>query len=227
MNDRLERASSVAITVAALAIAGATAHREFATPRYSSAGFDGPPTWVNSWQQIANSGHRFGAPNGPITVIEFADLECPGCRGFNQALQQAERRYPGKITRAFVHYPLRMHRFARPAARVVECAATQGRFVAMHDLLYAKQDSLGLKSWSSYAREAGVPDSVRFARCASDTSSVPLIETDVRLGDELGVHATPTVIVNGWRYATPPDSAKLSQAIDALLAGRTVPGAKG
>jgi protein-disulfide isomerase len=44
-----------------------------------------------------------------------------------------------------VHFPLPMHRFAEPAARVAECAGDQGRFEAMYDLLFEQQDKFGSK----------------------------------------------------------------------------------
>jgi hypothetical protein len=71
-------------------------------------------------------------------------------------------RYPKDVGLFFVHFPLPMHRFARPAARATECAGLQGKFGQMVDAVYNKQDSLGLKSWSDYGRDAGVADTVAF-----------------------------------------------------------------
>jgi protein-disulfide isomerase len=120
----------------------------------------------------------------------------------------------------FVHFPLPRHTFARPAARAAECASDQDRVLAFHDLLYEKQDSLGLKPWSSYASEAMVPDMTRFASCVTDTAIVARIEAGIALGKRLALRGTPTVLVNGWRFEHPPTQVELLQTIEALREGK-------
>lgn len=121
----------------------------------------------------------------------------------------------------YVPFPLaRIHRFAEPAAKAAECADQQGRFVAIEALLYAKQDSFGLKSWASYAHEVGVPDTSRFTACTQSNAKVGRLEASRELASRLQATATPTVIVNGWRYPVPPDSAELVRIVDSLIRGR-------
>ena len=84
---------------------------------------------------------------------------------------------------------------------------------------FAKQDSLGLKPWQSYATEAGIADTARFARCVLSTSPVPRIDDGLALGRRIGVRGTPTVVINGWRLARPPYDS-LSEVVAGILAGR-------
>jgi protein-disulfide isomerase len=130
------------------------------------------------------------------------------------------------VARRFVHFPLPQHRFARPAARAAECAALEGRFSEMHDVLMAKQDSFGLKSWTSYARDASVKDTIRFGKCVSQNEKVPRVEDGVALGTQLEISGTPTIVIDGWRFEAPPSDTLLRQTIEALLAGRKPPGVK-
>lgn len=107
-----------------------------------------------------------------------------------------------------------------------ECAFEQNRFGEFENTVYAKQDSLGLKAWTAYAVDAGVADTTRFARCVRDTTALPRVEDGLAIGQKLGVRGTPTVIINGWRFARPPyDSLKVF--ISDILAGRAprAPGA--
>lgn len=82
---------------------------------------------------------------------------------------------------------LDMHRFARPAARVSECAHAQGKFDDMRRVLFGKQDSPGLTSWSSYAIEARMPDLPGFEACVAEVAPVARIEEAVKLGERVGV----------------------------------------
>jgi protein-disulfide isomerase len=110
---------------------------------------------------------------------------------------------------------------ALPAARAAECASASGRFSEMLDALYSGQDSLGLKTWSSYARDAGIEDTIGFSRCNSNPETPQLVSAGTALARRLGVNGTPTLILNGWRYGYTPPDTELFRAIDDILASRS------
>jgi protein-disulfide isomerase len=221
MSKRLDAILSALLTLAGIAVALVLVHREFfgepgargasSTPRTS--GYD------SDWSEIVPVGLKSGSADARIKIIEFADLECPYCARFNATLAAIRKKYPNDVAVVFVHFPLSGHRFARPAARAVECADEPRRFPLI-DLLYSKQDSIGLKSWVEFGLEAGVSDTVEFKRCVTRMSNVARVEAGVAVGKKFAIIATPTVFVNGWRYAAPPDVAELSRIISSLLRGK-------
>jgi protein-disulfide isomerase len=220
MHDRLERVLSVVLTVAAAAIAITFVHRQLQTPARPVAVAAQPPQYLPAWRTLIGAGIIVGDTAARVKVIEFGDFECPFCRTSDSIYRDVKKRFGREVALVFIHYPLRMHRFAMPAARAAECANDQGRFGELHDVIYDKQDSLGLKSWASYARDAGVPDTARFARCAAAVALMPRVDAGLALGKKVGVRGTPTVIVNGWRYSAPPQAEEFVRVIGALLAGR-------
>jgi hypothetical protein len=113
----------------------------------------------------------------------------------------------------FVHFPLPIHRFAVQAAQATECASLKGRFLNFIDAVYRKQDSLGLKSWGSYALEAGIVDTAAIARCAHDSTPFKRVEAGRELGLRWQILGTPTVIINGLRYASPPTKREIDRVI--------------
>jgi len=167
---------------------------------------------------MVHDGVMVGDSAARVKIIEFSDLECPVCRRFQQTVRVVQAKYPKDVAVVFVHFPLPMHRFARPAARAGECAGNQ--FAAFVNLVYRKQDSLGLKPWTSYATEAGIRDTVPFAACVHATDPVPRIESGVALGLRMGIRGTPTIIVNGWRLQATPSEEELMRTVDALIAGK-------
>lgn len=217
-----ERVRTTLLAVAACAMAASLVHREFFARRalQPEASIRKPPDHVPEWRQLIDAGILLGDRSAPVTLIEFADLECPACRLFQVDVQAARTHFGTDLAVVFLHFPLPQHRFARPAARVAECADRQGRFDEFHNLVYEKQDSIGLKSWDSFAAESGVPDLTRFRKCAGDTASVSRIEAGVRIGKELAVAGTPTVLLNGWRFWNPPSRDELLRAIEAIKAGK-------
>jgi protein-disulfide isomerase len=123
-----------------------------------------------------------------------------------------------------VHFPLSMHRFAKPAARALECAYTSGAAARFVDVAFAKQDSFGLKPWVGYAVEAGVRDTSAFSFCVKDTSRIKRIDEGRRLGEAMNLQGTPGIVINGWQFQGVPNDAQLRGAIKALAAGDAPPG---
>jgi protein-disulfide isomerase len=220
MNQRLEMALTLAIGAAAMSTAAVAIHREFFSSPAAIAPAAGKTTYLDGWKDLVSQGHLIGLPSAPVKVIEFADVECPFCRGFNAAFDSVKAQLGDSIALVFIHFPIPGHRFAIPGARALECAAAESRVGQLVDLFYQKQDSLGLKSWASYGREAGVKDTAAFARCAASAAPVKAAAEGTDLGHKLGVHGTPTVYVNGWRFGSPPSTRELRQMADEVRAGK-------
>jgi protein-disulfide isomerase len=187
-------------------MAGAVVYREVVQGTRQVTGQGSSPTgrYYEEWKSLARSARYVGDSTGPVQLIEFTDLECPACKGFHENTLRALRAKLGaRISIAIVHLPLVTHRFARQAAHAAECAADQESFESFINVAFAKQDSFGLKTWQSYAAEAGVPDLSRFESCTRRGVIPALVDSGLVAADRLGFHATPTVLVNGWRVPSP------------------------
>ncbi len=125
--------------------------------------------------------------------------------------------YANRVALVYRHWPLLYHKFAYPAARAAECAGDQGRFEAYHDALFLHSDSLGLKTFESFARDAGVPEIGRFNECNGKDGQVPSIERDIEAAARIGAEGTPTIVVNGKVFLGAPTVAMLSDAIEEAL----------
>jgi len=225
MSGLLEKAIAIVLTGSAVVIAATLAHREFADARSNESRVASDvPVPVNGWEDAIQVGHSTGQPNSSVRVVEFGDLECPFCgesyRRFHSDTSAIAQRYDRRISYTFVHFPLGMHRFARPAARAAECAAVDGKFFEFVSSVFATQDSLGLKPWIAYAREAGVRDEDRFVRCVAESSPLALVDSGVAVGKRLGVSSTPTVIINGWKFTGAMADSVFTRTVDSLLLGR-------
>jgi len=223
MTKYFERFLSAILTLAAVIIAGVLVRREFFPQQDPTrAPLLGAPTKVANWSELLAGGARIGDATAPVQIVEFGDFECPFCRRFATTLHAIRERYPDKIALTFINFPIRGHRFAIPTARAAACAELQGRFGAFHDIAYEKQDSLGLKSWPSYARDAGVTNLAKFNQCNGATDPVTRVVAGQTLASKLGVHGTPTVIINGWQFGVPPTEALLDTLVHGVLAGQEV-----
>jgi protein-disulfide isomerase len=185
------------------------------------------PEPVKNWTAYLAAGSRIGPSNAPITILEFGDFQCPACRYFATTLWPNVRtEFGDKVSLVFRHWPLSYHKHAYQAAVAAECAAMQGRLEQFHDLLFLKQDSIGLKSMRSFATDARVRDIDAFDRCASRNSPVESIEGDIAAARAAGGTGTPTLVINGMRYPLRRDSLWLNHVIDSLLSAGNIGSAR-
>ncbi|MEP7087260.1 MAG: DsbA family protein [Gemmatimonadota bacterium] len=153
---------------------------------------------IPNWQLVRRSGALVGNANAPVLIAEFSDFECPACAYAHGRLRELQAIFGDTLAISFHYYPLEdIHPNAHTAAMAAECANVQGRFDSMQDLLFAEQDSLGVRPWDILAREAGVADIAEFRRCLTSEAAGRRIRIDQELGKKLGVRATPTLIVQG------------------------------
>lgn len=220
MSQTWDKALSLLIAVAAVTITGLVARREFFAAPRSLDQTSSQPEFVQGWQEMLPGSRLIGDSAAPVQIVEFGDLECPFCGKFNGTLVRIRERYPRDVAIRFVHLPLSNHRFARPAARAAECAVPDGRFFHMIDAIYGNQDSLGLKSWVAFASEAGVRDTATFARCVASNAPLPIVEAGIEMAGKFAIRGTPTVFLNGWRFAAPPSDSMIEHGIRNVLARR-------
>lgn len=90
-----------------------------------------------------------GDSAAPVKVVVFTDFECPFCKSLHEKIMQRMREHPKRVSLSVLHFPLTSHRFAKQAATAFECAESRTAKANMMDLLYAKQDSIGLLAWSA------------------------------------------------------------------------------
>jgi protein-disulfide isomerase len=136
-----------------------------------------------------------GAPDAPLTLIEFSDYECPYCRRFVKTTLpalKAEYINTGKLRYVFRNFPLdQIHRDARKAAEAAQCAGEQGQYWAMHDVLFHKQQALQLEQLKTYARNLDL-DAPAFDDCLELGRYAAEVQKDVEDGIALGVQGTPS-----------------------------------
>jgi len=160
---------------------------------------------VDALVAMATSVER-GDPNAPIIIMEFGDFQCPACQQFALEVKpQIDAAYVDEgIARFEFHdFPLvSLHAHAFFAARAARCALDQGGpyFWTFHDRLYAEQstwaesESAPGDTFVSYAASIGL-DVNDFASCLNSDRHADVISANMRLGTEMGVSGTPTLVV--------------------------------
>jgi protein-disulfide isomerase len=162
------------------------------------------------------SAQTMGPADAPVTLVEFADYECPYCQKSAPDVQKLKAEYGDKIVVAFRDFPLAMHPRAEKAAEAARCASKQGKFWEYHDELFHSKE-LDLDQLKAQA-EALKLDSAEFDKCLDSGEQAAAVEKDRKEGLKLGLNGTPAFFVNGYFLSGAADYSTLHQLIEQQLA---------
>jgi len=139
-----------------------------------------------------------GNKNARVVLIEFADYECPYCRGFaNNTMKQIQHDYidNGRIGFVFNDFPIESsHPHAFGAALAVQCAGEQGRFWEMNHKLFAESSLLTSDGLLRDAENLKL-DVERFRRCIADERTANQLRLRMRQASDLGIDSTPLFVL--------------------------------
>lgn len=143
--------------------------------------------------------HVLGKSDAPVTMVEFTDYQCPFCGRFEATtFPEIKKNYidTGKLRLIVRDLPLEgLHPYAMKAAQAAHCAADQGKFWEMHDVLFKNQNKLDAGSLYGYAtKDLGLNGS-KFKKCMADGKHLKSIATEVSYAQSLGITGTPTFII--------------------------------
>lgn len=145
--------------------------------------------------------HRsLGTADSPVQIVEFSDFECPYCGKFNEeTYSKIKEKYGDQVSFTFKNYPLEFHKFAQKASEAAQCAADQGKFVAMHDILFQNNTKLEVANLKSYAKTIGL-NQADFNKCLDSGAKKTEVDKQGKDGKAIDITGTPAFVINGKTF---------------------------
>jgi protein-disulfide isomerase len=145
-----------------------------------------------------------GPANAPVTIVEFADLECPTCAEMHKFIEtQLIPKYGNKIRIVFKEYPLvTIHDWALQAAIANQCAyqINPADYVRYRSIIFASQGMINAANVRQllldFGKRAGV-NQLKLSVCMDSKASLPRVEADMQEGHKLEIMSTPTLFIDG------------------------------
>jgi protein-disulfide isomerase len=152
---------------------------------------------------IDNTRHFKGDPNAPVTIIEFADFQCPFCGVYaTNAGRSIDGFYvdSGEVRIGYWNMAF-LGDESIWAAEAAECSADQNQYWEYHDLLFSGQDGENIGAFAKenlkkFAAQLGL-DTASFNECLISGKYTGLVKSDTELARQMGVQSTPSFLVNG------------------------------
>lgn len=190
------------------------------------------------YASIPQDGHVLGNPDAPVTLVEYADYQCPACGQFaRESLPQVIRDYveSGQVKVEFRVYPFLggqdlndPNNESVNAAMAAECARDQGKFWEYNHALFESQNGenkggFSIENLQNVADDVGL-DRTQFDACLESGEHRADVIASYDEAVAAGVNSTPTLILNGVTVAyTTSGYERLQEQIDAAIAGEVIP----
>jgi protein-disulfide isomerase len=162
-----------------------------------------------------------GDRNAPVTIVEFAEFQCPFCQRASATMDQIQREYgPTKVRIVWKHFPLSFHRHARRAAEIGAALHERGGddwFFRYHDLVFASRGDIDDEALLAAASRAGAAQGEVDRVLRRGTASAK-VDADLELAQTLGVTGVPAFYINGTFIGGAQPIEKFRAVVDAELA---------
>jgi protein-disulfide isomerase len=212
----MSKAKPLIIIVVAIALAAGAAV-------YLSRGSSDAAKAKDNLTPAPGGGRAQGTANAPVTLVEYADYECPMCKLVYPMVNELVKRYPEKVRFEYHYFPLiQIHPHAMEAALAAEAAGDQGKYWEMHDLLFDRQEqwhaTQNVESlFVTYAAQLGL-NTKQFADSMHSRDAQTRILQDVERARNAQVQGTPTFFMNNQRLEPLPKNVDdLVRAVDDRL----------
>lgn len=163
-----------------------------------------------------------GNPKAKVTLIEYADFQCPACAAYHSVITQLQSEYQDKMFYVYRMFPLtNIHPNAKISAQAAYAAHKQGKFFEMDDLLYE-----GQKDWENQPDPKGIfidyakklkLDAKRFQDDMNSNETKKYVEDAENQASSEGITQTPTFILNGVKISNPGSYEEFKKLIDDEL----------
>ena len=160
-----------------------------------------------------------GNPHADITIVEFADFECPSCKALTDNLQLIWPGIKNEVKLYFMNYPLdstintymkhQIHKYAGIAACAGVCAQKGGDFWDYHDEIFYNQKDLNRNFLLDLAEKYGW-NRKKFSACMDSPDVIRRVKSDIEAGNSVKILSTPDLFINGRhvKYWNRPDFIK-------------------
>ena len=183
-----------------------------------------PPTPTTVDVKVTENDPVKGDPKAKLTIVEFADYQCPFCeRFFTQAYPQIQKEYVDTGKAKFVYKNLAfLGKESTDAANAALCAKEQNKFWEYHDYLFTHQNGENRGAFSGdnlkkFASEVGL-NTTAFNACLDAQRYSAQVEADNAEASRNGFNSTPSVAVGKTAIIGAQPYAQFKTAIEAELA---------
>jgi protein-disulfide isomerase len=169
----------------------------------------------------------FGGPaTAPVQLVVYGDFQCPFCKAEGEVLRKnVTQSFGDKVRVVFKDFPLEsLHPWARAASIAGRCVLRQDtdgkKFWIFHDWIYSQQEAITGETLNAKVTEWATTnglDAAQFGTCINTKATDAEVARNLTEGRDLGINATPTSFLNGFKLEGTVEWPVLQQVIQLEL----------
>ena len=165
---------------------------------------------------IPDRPNSFGPEEAPLTIVEFADMNCPSCQKTSPKVKEFAVTNPKTVRIVYRHFPLKMHKYGQVSAAMGEYAAEKGLFWDFTlSVMGLNRQPDSVDELLGIAKSLGMdPKDIKNRLSNTSDPVYDRVTRDMNAGHKVGIKATPTFII--LAKGLKPDSAGPNDVIDKL-----------
>ncbi|MEK7450763.1 MAG: thioredoxin domain-containing protein [Patescibacteria group bacterium] len=167
-----------------------------------------PASSISNLPPVSKDDIVTGPKDAKVTLVEYADFQCPACAAYHPLVKQLLSEFPKDIYFVYRFFPLtNIHQNALLSSQAGFAANLQGKFWQMHDMIYENQ-----KSWAAegnamdifvnYATKISL-DVDKFKKDINSDTTKKFVNDELNQAIGIGVNSTPTFFLNGKQIQNP------------------------
>ena len=157
-----------------------------------------------------------GNPSAKISIVEFADYQCPHCKEASQQLHALLEEYQDQIQLTYMDFPINRSGISRKISEGAVCADQQNKFWEYNNLAFNEQAQLSDDSPQVMAKTLQL-DIAQFESCIADPATAKKVKASELQAINLGVRGTPAIYINGRKLEGHYLDKALRKAVIELL----------
>lgn len=151
---------------------------------------------------------------GKVTLVEFADYNCPHCKEASKIFEKLYKKYKGKVNFVYGDYSIIGN--SAKIAEAAYCAGKQNKYWQFHHEAFANQGKMDDKKITEVAKKLGLKAKA-FAACQKDKATATFVANSKKEGARIGVTSTPTLFLNGRKINVAMTEEAIAKELDAAL----------
>jgi protein-disulfide isomerase len=187
-----------------------------------------PETFLNKLLSPSTvNASALGNERANITIVEFADYQCPFCAQFNKETKDSiVKNFIDTGKAKFLYKDLIVNdgsdKASTLAAAASYCAAEQGMYWEYHDELFknSKGENTGWvtkNSLKQFANNVRVPDLMKFSDCVDTGKYKEIVSENDSFARNIGLQSTPSFIFYNGTTPVAIQGAQPYEAFEQII----------
>ncbi|MDD3287693.1 MAG: DsbA family protein [Alphaproteobacteria bacterium] len=168
---------------------------------------------VTSHDKIFNdaTSPTVGNLKGDVTMVEFFDYQCGHCKKVNEAIVKliAEEK---NVRVVYKEFPI-LGAGSVFASKAALASVRQGKYEKFHDALLNSKEHLSDEIIKQVAKDVGL-NVEKLQKDMNDPEIEKIIQSNLALGNEIGVRGTPMFIVGDKMFPGAMQLPQMKQAVE-------------